>query len=305
MLYCDPRLGEAERWIIGDPRNALMRVPDDILHCVAFLCVKGREQYRYGGTGFFLAVDSESRAGFYSYFITAKHCVERAQQQYDKLYLRLNRRGERAELVEAATGWVFSEDADVAVLPFAPDPGIFEHIALSLEFAATDEVLRQYQIGIGDELIISGLFVHRHGRQRNVPILRSGIIASMPDEPLIDARTGEEYRAYLAEVRSIGGLSGSPVFAFLDPGRVMPGKGVVLSRRVYLLGLVRGHWDLETRGGPVEFTAEERTDVNTGMAIVTPIQDVLAIITGEEFVKGRREQDRERLKGIAPKEDSR
>jgi hypothetical protein len=66
--------------------------------------------------------------------------------------------------------------------------------------------------------------VQRAGSTRNIPIVRTGVIAAMPaiDEPFV--RKGEEYHAYLAEMRSIGGLSGSPVFVFLDRTRTVDAR---------------------------------------------------------------------------------
>ena len=81
---------------------------------------------------------------------------------------------------------------------------------------ADDVQIRSLNVGIGDELITVGLFTQRHGAQKKIPIVRSGIIAAMPDEPFEDQNTGKPYHAYLVEARSIGGLSGSPVFVSLD-----------------------------------------------------------------------------------------
>jgi hypothetical protein len=54
------------------------------------------------------------------------------------------------------------------------------------------------------------------GRKRNIPIVRTGNISMIPSEkvPGIQIRRGEsvESEVYLIEARSVGGLSGSPVF---------------------------------------------------------------------------------------------
>jgi hypothetical protein len=82
-----------------------------------------------------------------------------------------------------------------------------------------EDAIRSYNVGIGDDLVIPGLFTARYGRERNVPILRSGTLASVADESLVDDATGLPYRAYLAEMHSMGGLSGSPVYVDLHPDR--------------------------------------------------------------------------------------
>jgi hypothetical protein len=117
---------------------------------------------------------------------------------------------------------------------------------IPMEMLADSQVLKSRGIGIGDELFAVGLFVQRAGSTRNIPIVRTGVIAAMPskDEPFF--RHGGEYHAYLAEMRSIGGLSGSPVFVFLNRIRTVD-AGIPEGHDygMFLLGLIRGHWDLE------------------------------------------------------------
>ncbi len=74
---------------------------------------------------------------------------------------------------------------------------------------ATDEIIKDQNIGLGDEVFITGLFGYVAGSQKNIPIVRVGNIAMMPDEKV--PTEGEPMEAYLIEARSMGGLSGSPV----------------------------------------------------------------------------------------------
>ena len=116
----------------------------------------------------------------------------------------------------------------------------------------------------------------------------------MPSELLTDD-SGAEYRAYLTEVHSIGGLSGSPVFVYLAPARSV-GKDMHWERTFILLGLVRGHWDYKPSLNELEFGNAELQAVNMGIAIVTPIQEVMEIINGEEWTKERRKYDEDTRK---------
>ena len=95
-------------------------------------------------------------------------------------------------------------------MPISIDYRHFDAKPLTIEAFATQEVITNQWIGLGDDIFVTGLFTARTGNNRNIPIVRTGIISSMPDEPI---RDGEfECNAYLAELRSIGGISGSPVF---------------------------------------------------------------------------------------------
>jgi hypothetical protein len=166
--------------------------------------------------------------------------------------------------------------------------------------------MKEYEVGIGDEVVVSGLFTRRTGRQKNIPIVRFGNIASMPSEPIHDSETGLDFSAYLVEFRSIGGLSGSPVFAYLGPGRISPrGKIVRPEHRAFvcLLGVVRGHWNHKE---PIPFQTaheDEIGNINWGVGVVTPISELEPILNSEEFVKERENLDQKFLERQSPVSD--
>jgi hypothetical protein len=247
---------------------------------------------RPAGTGFFISIRSATREGIsHSYLVTARHCIESAKP-YGTLYARMNRiDSAEADLVELEPTWTYHDDEtnEVAVLHFAPAG--FRIMAANHESLVTSDVIERESIGIGDELIVVGLFTSYYGRTANRPIVRAGIIAAMPNEPIEDPASGLPFDAYLAEVRSIGGLSGSPVWLVINPARFHQGK---LERRLhfYLLGLIRGHWTKEEVWLSDSGEAE-RDSLNTGIAMVTPIQKALDIIDSEDSVKERRRVDRE------------
>jgi hypothetical protein len=62
------------------------------------------------------------------------------------------------------------------------------------------------------------------------------------DEPIQDEASGLYYKAYLAELRSVGGLSGSPVFAMLGSGRLSEEELDGKLYKGFLIGLIRGHY---------------------------------------------------------------
>jgi hypothetical protein len=308
MMYCDRRLGAIERWYWGDPREAHMRIPEGWHECICFLCTReSTGQYRYRGTAFLVSVRGEQDHNFeFVYLVTAKHCIENARHSVSPLFLRLNR-GDKAVFVEETKSirdtWILSEHADVAIARFAIGEGFSLNWVEANGFL-TESIAQKYNIGIGDELYILGLFRRRVGDTRNIPILRSGMIAAMPEEPLRDDASGDLYHAYLVEVRSIGGLSGSPVFVSVISGYNIRRSEENPSERTfsvthhyYLLGLIRGHWDLKE-------SEHEFEQINAGIAIVTPIDEVRKILFREDLVKERRREERERAKEQAPTLDS-
>lgn len=301
-LYVDDRIGGVQRLVLGDPGD-LMRIPDPILSSAVFLCVDDGGTVRPGGTGFFLTVESETRNDTHSYLVTARHSVE-AAKPYGKLYARLNSYdGGDAALVELPCDWKFHEDReanDVAVLPF-PAPQLYEVMTFDRDALVTPNVLPREHIGIGDDLMVVGLYRRHYGRKVNRPIVRSGVIAAMADEPVEDLNAEAPFEAYLGELRSIGGLSGSPVWVVINPSRLIPDEERLGWRqgesrwRFYLLGLIRSHWstrdDEERLSEPAQAEGEL---LNTGIASITPIQKALDIIDSKTLVKQRKDRDRER-----------
>src|SRR5262249_36939137 len=152
--------------------------------------------------------------------VTARHVIDRIRDlSIDaQVYFRLNQRG--GDAIEASmplSDWVFHSDSrvDVAVAPLALEFANLDQLWLPTTVFLTDEMIKADGVGPGDELFFPGLFSRHVGTKSNIPIIRTGNIAAMPQE--IMTKTGLA-TAYLAEARSIGGLSGSPV--------ILPSGGV-------------------------------------------------------------------------------
>jgi hypothetical protein len=271
-----------------------MRIRDEILNTVAFLCVPvagdSGQKWKYGGTGFFVGIENEINPKLqHPYFVTARHCVREAEK-IGQLHIRMNRHDGKADPLPVSGPWMLPDDPsiDIAVIAAMPPRETFSYQWLGTALFLTDEQASKSGIGPGDELFMAGLFTARSGQQRNLPIVRTGIIAAMPDEPIFDEKTGQEFRSYVAEVRSIGGLSGSPVFVALEPGRVHPVTNKIdLRRKVFLLGVVRGHWDYAAKNSPMAFSDDELKAVNMGMAMITPIDELSKLLFLKDQVESR------------------
>jgi hypothetical protein len=281
----------------------LVRIPDTFLRSVVFLCVEHRGEFKYGGTAFLYGQRNERFPDkHFGYLVTARHNIEKAKQS-GNLYVRANLKSGTAEMVAIEDPWFYPdlEASDVAVLPVSP-PDEFDTATISSDLILTDDVSLRYGLGVGDEIFSVGLFAKHWGKTRNVPLVRSGIIAAMPGEPLQDPTSGIEYQAYLVEMRSIGGLSGSPVFAYFGVDRILVEDHVqpYFTTSIYLLGLIRGHWP-KTGEWLSDFETSEADTINTGIAIVTPIQDVIALIEGdEELTRRRKELERHEAEANTP-----
>jgi hypothetical protein len=333
VLYRDSRFGEKDRWVYGDPSDARMRLNDDITQCLGFLVTKTTDEIPEG-TAFFLSVPSEAfPSAKYYYLVTARHVItDDRGKLIPKMFLRVNTKAGGRKDIRLDEEWIChrNKDIDVAVMPisapssefewaynFYAPPGSEDSEGQRDNSLADQQVVDEWGIGIGDELRVVGLFSKRVGNKRNLPVVRSGIIAAMPEEP-IEAqvmRGGKlvkiTFDAYLAELRSIGGLSGSPVFVAVE--KLRKGRNILdgFVYKFFLLGMIRGHWHYEKQSSFITSAAVRPKDieqVNMGMALVTPIADVLEVLYDEKgkAMKLRKQGDKElaRRKAGEIKEDS-
>jgi hypothetical protein len=275
--------------------------------CVCFVYAKINGEVRPAGTAFFMFVPIRGQVGSII-VVTALHVVAKIEQISDDgiVLLRVNTKEGGFRLVGVNTNsWVKPQDqpdvvVDVCFCPwhFPWEASDFDIRYFSTDHAATADVMASQGLGIGNEVAFAGLFVRHRGEKQNEPIVRFGNISAMPREPVSTQYGGIEVEidAYLIESRSVGGLSGSPVF--LDPGEFRIEGDARKWRQAgdpggYLLGIMHGHWDAPKEAaevgaegaGEVE-TADAKGDpfgiakeyINMGIAIVTPIDKLLKLI---------------------------
>ena len=275
MIYCDKRIGDEPRYVLSNSEPSLVIVPDEVRKCVAFIGYRPAGGIpRFAGTCFFAGrpVEGVPDRNFF-YAITAKHVLDGIRDAgCNEILLRLNQKDGSAVWASSSLSDRFyhpdeSEVVDVAVAYFNLPDGI-DHLIYPLASTATEERIDKEGIGVGEEVFFPGLFIHHYGKGRNLPILRAGNIAAMPEEK-VDTQLGP-IDAYLVEARSIGGLSGSPVFVHLGLARFVDGSvkfSTIPSGIFYLLGLMQGHFaphstDIDTTDAD-DTKSKER--INMGM----------------------------------------
>ena len=287
-----------------------MLVPDEIRKCVVFLSYRSQRGYELAGTAFFVGVPLEDVQGAWlHYLVTAKHVIDhiRLKSIDQRVYIRINTHQEGAKLVESPIeDWRAApqdnEAIDIALFAWVPQSDVFDFRVIPLANFASAEVVDTWGFGVGDEVFFPGLFVNHHGRERNVPIVRGGTIAAMPDE-LVQTELGA-MRAYLVEARSIGGLSGSPVFVHAGGIREDPETGkfrMLAEAQFRLLGVMHGHWGVQNVSSDVPIADEV---VNMGIGIVVPIGAVADLLDDPEVVMQREEVRQRAIKDRLPMADA-
>lgn len=258
-----------------------MKIPENIKACVAFVGYQLTDQsFKMAGTVYFIVNDNNtSNLG---YAVTAKHVVEGIKSKgIEYLFLKLNMVNGNANWFKTKiSDWTYhqNDNVDIATynkLSFFDNKVDQKYYPLSRSM--TKEIRMKHLIEEGDEVFITGLFSHHHGENKNIPIVRVGNISAMPDEKI--QTKFHLMEGYLIEARSIGGLSGSPVFVNLGLLRYINGsiqqsqKGPIF----FLMGMIYGHYDIKASEIDefIEDNASDTNKINTGIAIVTPISKLI------------------------------
>lgn len=292
-----------------------MRVPDIVLRCCGYV-VEYAESDTTGetadlwATGFFVSTRPKSHpGGMFLSFVTAKHVVESRPPFTRQAFLVNSKAGGFVAIQGLLDHWIFHPTADVAVMP-VNIPREADVVAFSSEGGSflTPESIREHRLGIGDEVFMPGLFTFAPGNDRATPLLRYGNLAMLPDGPIqVDSSFAE---VYLIEARSIGGISGSPVFiretlTYITEDK--DGKEVRLTGLgpiAYLLGLVHGHWDIkESEINRQSFIQDRQRGVNLGIAVVVPAHKILETINHPELVAMRESAERRYQQQVSPGPD--
>ncbi|MGC1679418.1 MAG: hypothetical protein WA740_17935 [Candidatus Binataceae bacterium] len=299
-----------------------MRLPQEYLDCVVFICSPG-ERKRPDGTAFFVSVPDEVEPHIeWIYLVTANHSLDEISGQRVVVRVTATQGGHLEHLSTRKDDWFRHDLADVAVLPI-PNPEVYKFRSLPLfMFIDRDYHWIPHQIGanyersikhrynslavpveLGDQVFFPGLFVQSAGQNRNLPIFRFGNISRMPGDELvrIHTRLGDlKIRAYLTEAHSWGGHSGSPVIWYHEfhTKENLPSdeQDSVSNPRLHLtglLGLVSAHFDIPipTTGIPSKL----ETKLNSGIAVITPSENIRELLMRDDVRADRvRLSDRSR-----------
>ena len=299
-----------------------MRIPSFLLKSVGFIGEhladdpdSGGAFHEWHGTEFLVSsetpiIRADQRGFRFYYFVTARHVAEAL---YDRKIACIvnSKAGGVDSIMPIGNRWYFhptDDSVDVAVFPF--------NLRLDLDVAAVPvsafmrrEDLDGDQIGIGDEVFTVGLFSDSPGTSRNQPIVRHGNLAMVPDAPM---QIGSKFsEVYLIEARSIGGLSGSPVFArptmhiiFGDEDNESDQQCVYgVGHGLKLLGLAHGHWDIRESEINQQRMVPSARGVNMGIGVVVPAHKILEVINHPELVAMCKRAEQRWMEGVSPTPD--
>ena len=280
-------------------------VPEGIVKTVVFI-YRGQNGAagQPDGTGFLVGLPNTSHPGqSWLYLVTAKHVLHTdpnniSSPMYPDLFVRINKKSGGSQVFRLPItdsgdkqSVFFSPDSsvDVAVFPIGiPNADQFDVVFLPEDMLVTRADFAKYKIGIGTDTFFTGMFTPVLGQSKNIPIVRFGRLAMLPDEKIPWGT--ESIDAYLVETFSFGGNSGSPVF-FYPSADNTPGMMVLGPAVIKIAGVMKGFFgDLEpitmaqTASTGQQIPASQQ---NSGIAIVIPAEHIREILDSPELASKR------------------
>jgi hypothetical protein len=296
----------------GQPFGVLTRqmprINDNLLQCVFYLypsIEEAKKGERVGGTGFFVYVRDKARpdTSHYCHFyaVTCLHVIEEGAT-----VIRLNSWPECTIKPLTRSHWIpHPKRVDIAIAPVNFWPTVGTHFyAFDAEQIITPDVIKGWDVGIGDEVMMLGRFSEHDGGDYNMPSARSGIISMMPHpRGRLAYFDGEDkHDIFLVEMRSLFGFSGSPMFWQLP--LIAPHLWGVhrINFQRELAPDITGPWLLGVDCGkfPYDVNVHERdsgrkTDLvaraHSGHSVVAPGWELKEFLDREEFVVARKKRD--------------
>lgn len=267
-----------------------MRIGEHQPRTVVFVGTEAGGRFIPLGTGFLVSI--VHREIEFVFLATAAHVVDSVMGS--EFSVRANRKAGGCDTVKIrkTTAILHSDHSnDLVIFPSGLRPDIYDIASVALDPARVADYREKWQPFLGDEVVAIGLYTSHYGYEKNVPVVRIGHIAAMPDEPVM-TDVGSA-RGYLVEMRSIGGLSGSPVYS--NPPEVVVIEGQIAYRDLPLhvpIGMMVGYHVVETaedqisvpkvQGDKGEGSPKKTPDeLHTGFAVVIPIERVIELMEGE------------------------
>lgn len=269
-----------------------MIVPDEVLQCVVFIGCENKKDggHFYFGSAFFVGRDAGNSTCDRVFLVTARHVIDNIRKTgATEVCIRVNLSAGGSEWQKTAVESWFSHPTDKTIDVAILEKGIpaeLAHRVIPHTLFVTHKHIAEYEIGLGEELFITGLFKYYKGSKQNIPIVRIGNLACAGSER-VETEDYGEILALLAEVRSLGGLSGSPVFLNLGRVRVIRDTVTLVGPSPVLLqGLIHGHFESKVRSDAASHDEAEK--LNVGIAVVVPINSIMDVILAYFLSKQQR-----------------
>ncbi|WP_042386517.1 S1 family peptidase [Streptacidiphilus melanogenes] len=273
------------------------RIPDDFLKAVVFIYPSqdaALEGLPEGGSGFLVSHGTPESDLRTCYVVTNAHVVESGGQ-----WVRLDD-GRIVNIPNEDWQTGIPDDYAVARLTVSDCTNTVQFPIETM--ALTPEEAQELNVGPGDDTFMIGRFSGHAGRAANNPVARFGNISLMPnrDDPILDGR-GHRVEAYLVEMHTLSGFSGSAVCLLIESGSFRGNSYANPSTEIRLLGIDTGQKlipiPVKEQAPPGHWTVRSdlRIDAMTAISIVTPIWKVTERLLRDDMAQERAEHAEQQL----------
>lgn len=279
-----------------------MPLPESYPRGVFFVGRRSGGEERIAGTGFLVTI-RENPLVVHSYVVTAAHVIEGAEATFARLRTTTGTTNLEVE------DWITHPEHDVAVAPIVL-PEDHDAVATDLtQFIDEPGAVGTYRWGeieLGDVVYFIGLLGKVEAMtERNIPVVRAGVLAQLSQTDLPVKRSPVDatryITAHLIDCRSFGGFSGAPCYLQKSRAAVVD-RGITTEYRTLLLGLIGGHFDDWMSAQERTLMVNDDTDpdagysisddirapVSTGVAYVIPAEFIRETLMRSELVEKRR-----------------
>jgi hypothetical protein len=269
------------------------------------------------GTGFVAGRRSTVLANFNHYYgVTNWHTAYEAGASI----IRINTVSGSRFLDYGPEDWHFvSGGDDLAIIDLTDQTQRGDQVAHYTDSGFVDKAfIERFQVGLGEDVFMTGLFADQHGGERNTPAARFGNLALLADDNApIEQPNGSVRPCHLVDMRSRSGFSGSPVSLYRLPGfdlsdvpnhpapytpdGMLSWDPRLLPKFVALLGIHCGQYFDEvrvfkTRPKPHERVGDpihegDKLYIQSGMTIVIPAWRITEMLDLEVFDMARKKRE--------------
>jgi hypothetical protein len=295
------------------------RIDDKLLTSVFYLYPSvdaAEKNEKSGGTGFFVSVPSETKAHVsFIYGVSNAHVVQDPNDPAPIIRSSVSLRpganpsslrpgtsptpiGTRKITKRSPEEWRRHPDPAVDLVIVQLGVSI-EHMetmgglpslpySIPSSLLLSHDVINAFDIGPGDDVYMVGRSIHHDGRALNQPTVRTGIISLMPDMIDVD-EGGPPEEAFLIEMRSLGGYSGSPVLWTLPAGATARRQSAPITMKAgpWLLGIDCIRYSLRE---PVYDESDMKSGyvkTNSGLSMVIPAWKLQELLYLPEVINER------------------
>lgn len=261
------------------------------------------------GTGFVVARRSARLGNFNHYYGVSNWHLTHDQ---GASIIRINTTDGKSRFLDyGPEDWEFVKDGDdLSIIDLTDKTRQGDQVSNFADHGFVDKnFIEQFQVSLGEDVFMLGLFAAHHGGERNTPVARFGNLALLADDAApIEQPNGVMRPSHLVDMRSRTGFSGSPVALYrlpdADLSTVVAQPFVLQSgikmRAIALLGVHCGQFPdpvkvyksppkREREGDPIH--EGDTVYIQSGMTIVVPAWRIIEMLDLEVFEMARRDRE--------------